>query len=142
MSNLRFFAEVGALRSRVRESTAALAGVFANPGVRRIELPFAGSSIGSYAYSITLAVYAYREGGATAVGIVFAARMGLSAVIAPLSAGLGDRFPRRAVLLASDIGRAVVVAAIAVAVSAGSNSLLVYGLALVLTALGTVFRPT
>jgi MFS family permease len=133
---------VSALRSRVRESTEALAGVFANPGLRRLELGFAGSSIGSYAYSITLAVYAYEDGGATAVGIVFAARMGLSAVIAPFAAGLGDRYPRRAVLLASDLGRTAVVIAIAVAVSANSSSLLVYGLALVLTALGTVFRPT
>jgi MFS family permease len=133
---------VNELRSRFRESAAALAGVFANPGLRRIEFAYAGSSIGSYAYSITLAVYAFRHGGATAVGLVFAARMGLAALVAPFAAGIGDRYPRRLVLLASDLGRVGVMVLIAITVSSGGSSLLVYALAFALTTLGTVFRPT
>ena len=142
MSNLAILRPVSEVLARFRESAAALAGVFANPGLRRIELAFAGSSIGSYAYSITLAVYAFRHGGATAVGVIFAARMGLSAVVSPFAAGLGDRYSRRLVLLCSDLGRVVVVALIAITVESGGHSLLVYGLAFTLTVLGTVFRPT
>ena len=62
MSNLAILRPVSEVLARFRESAAALAGVFANPGLRRIELAFAGSSIGSYAYSITLAVSAFRAG--------------------------------------------------------------------------------
>ena len=42
--------------------------VFGNPGLRRIQLAWAGSIIGTWAYGIAIAVYAYQQGGATAVG--------------------------------------------------------------------------
>ena len=46
-----------------------------------------------------LGIVAYREGGATAVGLVGLLRMVPSAVIAPLAASLADRGRRERVLV-------------------------------------------
>ena len=58
------------LQEHVRESFGALAEVFRNRQLRRLELAWAGSIIGSWAYSVALVVYAYKHGGASAVGLV------------------------------------------------------------------------
>jgi MFS family permease len=131
---------VNVLRDRLGESTAALRGVFGNPGLRWVQLAYAGASVGTYAYAIAVAVYAYHHGGATAVGVFMAIRLGLAAVIAPLAASIADRFRRERVMLASDLSRAGVVAAAAVAASVGMP-ILVYGLAVLSTIFGSVFRP-
>jgi MFS family permease len=132
---------VGGVRERLAESVAALRGVFANPGLRRVEIAFAGSAIGNFAFSLTVAVYAYRHGGATAVGLVTAVRLAVAAVIAPFAASLSDRFPRRRVMLASDVARLAAVALIAAVVSSGGSDLGVYALAVAASVAGTVFRP-
>jgi hypothetical protein len=44
--------------------------VFRNRGLRRLQLAWAGSIIGSWAYTVALVVYAFRPGGASAVGLV------------------------------------------------------------------------
>ncbi len=128
------------LRERLEESTSALRGVFANPALRWVQLAYAGASVGTYAYSIAVSVYAYHHGGATAVGVFMSIRLGVAAVIAPLAASIADRYPRERVMLASDLGRATAVACAAVAVSL-DLPLAVYGLAVVSTIFGTVFRP-
>ena len=128
------------LRDRLGESTAALRGVFGNPGLRWVQLAYAGASLGTYAYSIAVSVYAYHHGGASAVGVFMAVRLGLAAVVAPLAASIADRFRRERVLLASDVSRAAAVAGAAVAASAG-EPMLVYGLAVLSTVCGTVFSP-
>src|SRR3954466_4595131 len=93
---------VSKLRERVAESVAALRDVFRNPGLRRVEFAFAGSSIGLYANSIAVAVYAYAHGGAVAVGVFVFARLGISAAVAPLASSLADRYRQERVMLASD----------------------------------------
>ncbi len=65
--------------SQVRASLAAVRSVFANPNLRRIELAFAGSAIGHYAFSVSTMIYAYHEGGVTAVGVVTAVRQAAAA---------------------------------------------------------------
>jgi len=52
------------------ESGRAFRDVFRNPALRRIELAWAASVIGTWAYGIAVVVYAYEQGGATAVGLV------------------------------------------------------------------------
>lgn len=132
---------MGGVRERLAESAAALRGVFANPGLRRVEIAFAGSAIGNYAFSLSVAVYAYRQGGPTAVGVVTAVRLAVAAAIAPFAASLSDRYPRRRVMLASDVARLSAAALIAVVVSAGGSDLGVYALAVAASVAGTVFRP-
>ena len=59
-----------AVRERFRDATGAIALVASNPGLRRLELAWAGSMIGTWAYGMALIVYAFGAGGATAVGVV------------------------------------------------------------------------
>ena len=122
------------LRQRMGESTGALRGVFANPNLRRVELAFAGAVLGQYAYSIAVSVYAYLQGGATAVGIVSFARLIVAAAVAPFAATLADRFRRERVMLASDLVRAALVASAAACIFADGPALVVYVLATLTTA--------
>lgn len=129
------------IRARLAESAGALRSVFANPGLRRVELAFAGSAIGNSAFAVSVAVYAFHHGGATAVGVVSAVRYTVAGTIAPFAATLSDRYPRRRVMLASDLGRLASAAAIAAIVAGGGPRLAVYALAVACSVFGTVFRP-
>ena len=89
------------MRGRIAESTRAFAQVFANPDLRRLQLAWAGSLIGNWSYFVALAIYAYAEGGAGAVGIVSVIRMIPAAIASPFLAGLADRYPRKLVMIAT-----------------------------------------
>jgi MFS family permease len=141
VSNSAIVRAVGKLRNRFGASFSALKGVFANPDLRRVQLAYAGSSMGNFAYGVAIAVYAYQHGGATAVGVVTAIRQVIAAGIAPFAASLADRFPRERVMLGSDLGRLVSVGATAALVVSHSPSLIVYVVATITTILGTIFRP-
>ena len=62
------------MRQRSRESLGALGEVFANPALRRIQLANAGSIVGGWSYVVALAVFAYQEDGAYAVGLLATVR--------------------------------------------------------------------
>ena len=115
--------------------------VFANGALRRLQLAFAGSIIGTTAYSIAILVYAYDHGGATAVGIVAAARFAVAAVASPFAAVLGDRYDRRWVMVASDGARAVFLALTGVAALSGASQWIVYFLSGFVAIAVTPFRP-
>lgn len=131
---------MAALRTYLAESSAALRGAFRNPGIRRVELAYLGSSVGLYANVVVVSVYAFHHGGATAVGLVMFARMGVAALAAPFTASLADRYPQRRVMLAADVARVVTVGVTAVA-AAGHISALVYVLAVLTSVVSTAFRP-
>jgi MFS family permease len=131
----------GLLRERLGESAAAFAEVFRNPGLRRVELAWAGSVAGDWAYAVALAVYAYEAGGAAAVGLVGLIRFVPAAVAAPFAGIIADRFRRERVMLAADLVRAVALAAAAVAVFADAPPALVYVLAAVVSVVAMAFRP-
>jgi len=80
----------------VFESLHAFGAVFRNPSLRRLQLAGAGSTLGTWAYGVAIAVYAYHAGGAKAVGILYAVRWGIGAVAAPWLGVLTDRTSRRA----------------------------------------------
>jgi MFS family permease len=128
------------VRERLGESIQAVRAVFANPGLRRLQLAFAGSSIGMYASSIAVSVYAFRHGGATAVGVFLFVRLGLAATVAPLASSLADRYPRPRVMLLSDLTRVVTLCGTAAAAAFGPPAL-VYVLATFTTVLASVFKP-
>jgi MFS family permease len=133
-------AALGPVRSRLTESFRALHGAFRNPAIRRIELAYAGSAIGLYANSVAVSVYAYRHGGATAVGLFLFARLGASSIAAPFSAALADRHRQERVMLAADLIRVATVAGTAVAAAAGASAG-VYVLATLTSIVATAFRP-
>ncbi|HEY5014866.1 MAG TPA: hypothetical protein VIK61_19425 [Acidimicrobiia bacterium] len=79
------------LREKLSESSAAMRRVFRNPGLRRVNLAFAGSVVGDWAFAIVISLYAYNKGGATALGVVGVVRYLTMAVLAPLLSTLADR---------------------------------------------------
>jgi MFS family permease len=131
---------VSELRQKLGDATRSLRDVFRNPGLRRIELAFAGSIIGDWAYAVGVAVYAYERGGPTAVGILGVVRYVSMAVISPFASMLGDRYPRRFVMVGSDSIRAVLVLAAALLISGGADQYLVYALAVATSICATPFR--
>jgi MFS family permease len=132
---------VDRLREHVRESLRAMRDVFQNPALRRLQLAWAGSIIGSWAYAVALAVYAYRHGGASAVGLVALIRWLPAAAASPLAAVLGDRYPRVRVMLLTDLLRAAALATMAVGVFTHAPVALVYGLASLVAVVTTAFQP-
>jgi MFS family permease len=123
------------------ESSRAFRDVFANPGLRRLQLAWAGSLLGTWAYGIAVVVYAYEQGGATAVGVVGLLRWFAAAAASPFAGLLGDRFDRRVVMVASDLIRAGLIAGAAVAVHVDAPPVLVYVIACLVGVAATAFRP-
>ena len=126
---------------RLRESAEAFSDVFRNANLRKLELAGAGSIIGTWAYSVAIAVYAYDHGGATAVGVVAAIRWIAAGSVSPLAAVLGDRYERRLVMISSDLVRATLIGVAAIAVAASAPAIVVYALSIVIIVAATPFRP-
>jgi MFS family permease len=132
---------LGAVREQVAESLRAFGGVFRNPNLRRLELAWAGSTIGYWSYGIALAVFAYQAGGAAAVGLVGLIRILPSALASPFAALLADRFPRRRVMILADVVRAAALLLAGLAVVLGLPAGLVYALSAVFSLASSTFRP-
>jgi MFS family permease len=126
---------------RLRESLGTLTEVFRNPNLRRIQLAFAGSIVGQFAFSIALAIYAYRLGGPTAVGLLVVVRTVPAALASPFTSIVADRLRRERVMLACDLVRAAAVAGAATSVAAGGPAAVVYVVAALVGVVSTVFRP-
>ena len=129
------------LRRRLGESLRAFAAVFHNEDLRRLERAWSGSIIGQWGYEVALAVFAYRAGGASAVGLVALVRLLPAAVVAPFAALLGDRFRRKRIMVAADLARAGAMAGAAAAVFAEAPAVTVYALAAIAAVTGTAFGP-
>jgi MFS family permease len=123
------------------ESGRAFQDVFRNPALRRIQLAWAASILGTWAYGIAVVVYAYEQGGAKAVGLVGLARWLAAAVASPFAALLGDRYDRRWVMVASDLVRAGLIGGAALAAYSGAPPIVVYVLAALVGVAATAFRP-
>jgi MFS family permease len=129
------------MADQLRESLRALADVFRNPGLRRLELAWVGSVTGEWAYVVALAVYAYEAGGATAVGLVALLRFLPSAAVAPFAAVLADRYSRQRVMLTADAIRAVALAGAAAVALVDGPVPAVYALAALVAVVSTAFQP-
>ncbi len=128
------------LREQLGNSMRSLRDVFRNKGLRRLQLAFAGSIVGDWAYAVAVAVYAYERGGPTAVGVLGVIRYVSLAIVTPFAATLGDRYSRRLVMVSSDATRAVLVFCGAALIASGAPSLSVYALAVVTSLCGSPFR--
>ena len=132
---------MGRVSDPLRESGQSLATVFRNPGLRRLNLAFAGSAIGDWAYATAIVVWAYGVGGVTAVGIWGTVGLVLMTVVTPFASTLVDRFPRKTVMVSSDLTRAVLVLVGAALIWADAPVLVVFVLATLAALVGTPFRP-
>jgi MFS family permease len=132
---------VGVLRRRLAASRAAMRDVLVQPQLRRAETAFALAWTSEAAFTVSLGVVAFRDGGATAVGLVALLRMLPSAILSPLLVAVADRVRREHVLAAVSGLHAVALGGAAAMVHAGAPPAVVYALAIVSTVAFTVFRP-
>ena len=126
---------------QVSERVRPLAETFRNADMRRLQLAWLGSILGSGAYYVALAVYAYAHGGAGAVALVSVLQMIPAALAAPFTATLADRFPRRLVMVGADVVRASLMGVIAATIGLGGPAWVVYAIITVSSIAGTPFRP-
>lgn len=125
----------------IRETGASIGTVFRNPGLRRVNLAYVGSMIGTWAYSTAILVWAFDYGGALAVGIWSVVRLALRSVITPFTSMLADRLPRRVVMLGSDLISLVLVLATGALVWWGAPGWTVLSVATLGSLAGSPFRP-
>ncbi len=118
-----------------------MAAVFRSRDLRLLNLGLAGSCVGHWAFVIAVSVYAYRVGGAGAVGVVWLVRMIPAAAVSPFSSVLADRLPRVRVLVASDLARAGLMTGAAIAVWSSAPAPLVYTLASLVSLAATPAEP-
>src|SRR5215217_2892296 len=130
------------MHKRLADSARAFSATARNPGLLRAQLAFGASWTAEWAFMVALGVIAFRDGGATAVGVVAFAHMAPSFLLAPLGTTLADRFRRDRVLVWSCLIRAAATAAATLLLAAGGSNVAVYALAILATAAFTVFRPT
>src|SRR5918992_665783 len=141
MSSSASATEHSSFSQRVRASLGAFRDVFRNADLRRLELAAVGSNIGGWAFTVAVAVFAFEEDGAAAVGIVAALRLAAAAAFAPFAGVLADRFSRRYVMLAADVVRAAALVLCAAAVSTDLPAETVYALTTFVTLASTAFGP-
>jgi MFS family permease len=134
-------AVIGAVGRRLAEGGAALASNLRRPNLRRAQLAFGSAYAGEWALTVVLGVVAFRDGGATAVGIVALIRMLPSALIAPFATAVADRVRRDRVLIWIGVTRAAAVGAAAVVLAVDLSTVFVYVLAVIATIPFTAFRP-
>jgi MFS family permease len=128
-------------RSRLRAAAAAFASNAVNPNLRRAQLSFLAAWTAEWAFTVALGIVAYRDGGATAVGLVGLLRMVPSAIVAPLAAPLADRGRRERVLVLVSTFRGAAIAAAAIVVAFNGPVLIVYVLAALATVVATLYLP-
>jgi MFS family permease len=130
-----------ALREQLGDAARSFGRVFRNPNIRRIEGAWAASNTAHWAYGIALAVYAYRDGGAAAVGLIGLVRFLPSAIASPFAAVLGDRFRRELVIVGAELTRAVLLGATTVVVLMDGPAAVVYLLAALVAIAYSAVRP-
>ncbi len=118
-----------------------LRAALATADLRRLQLGWAASSVGGWAFMVGLSVYAYGVGGAAAVGLAAFVRMLPAAVAAPLAGMLADRHSRRDVLVWVCVARALGLGATALAVAAGAPFAAVLVLAALVTMAQAAHKP-
>jgi predicted MFS family arabinose efflux permease len=125
----------------VKLEAGAFAQVARSAPLRRAQLSFGLMWAGEWAFMVALGVFAFRDGGAAAVGAVTAFRMIPAALIAPFAATVADAVRRELILVWIGLVRAVTLGAAAVILTAGGSTSAVYGLAIVATIAQTLYRP-
>jgi MFS family permease len=132
---------IATLRERLDESFRSFAQIFRNPDIRKLELGWAVSVLGHWAYGIALAVYAYDKGGAPAVGLVGLIRFLPPAIVGPFTAMLADRYRRELVIVHANLVRAVLLGLAAVVMAVDGPPAVVYVLAGLVAVAFSAIRP-
>jgi MFS family permease len=121
---------MGGVKAHFRESGRSFAAVFRNPNLRRLQGAWSAVAIGHWGLLVAVSVYAYGQGGETAVGIIFLLRLVPAGLLAPFVGVLGDRYRRDRVLFWSALLRCGLCAGAAVGVALDAPAPVVYLLAI------------
>jgi MFS family permease len=119
----------------------ALTDVYRTADLRRLGFAYFTSLVALWAYGIAISVYAFQIGGVNLVGGAAVIRLVPAAVVAPFAAILADRYPRRRVLMLTDLTRAVLIAGASAAIALGAPPVLVFCIAGMNTIASTAFEP-
>ena len=130
------------MRERLRESKEAFSAVFSNPALRLVELSWALTTTAYWVFIVALSLFAYEEGGVTAVGVVGLIRVLPSVVAAPFAAVLGDRYPRHRVLFLVNIARTALILGAAAVALLDVHVAVIYVLTGLVGLMQSLFRPT
>jgi len=100
------------------------------------------SGLGDYVYTIALVAYVLDHTGSAAwVGATVIVRLLPLVLLGPIGGVLAGRFDRRVIMVVSDVARAAVMAALAVATALESPALVVLGFALLNNVATAPWRP-
>jgi MFS family permease len=136
------YAAMGALAARLRTTRRVVIEVVRNPGLRRLLLAFLAFNTVEYGSWVAILLYAYEATGPASVGVVALAQLGPAALIAPVTATLGDRYPRGRVLAMGYLLLAGLLGLTATGILVGWDPLLVYAGAVGASMSLTFARPT
>jgi MFS family permease len=125
---------------RPRQVLAPIGSAVRNPNIRRVELAWGGAIAAEWAHFVAFGVFAYEEGGASAVGVAGLVRLLPAAIVAPFAASLGDRFPRERFLLAMTLLGSAALGGSAAAILADAE-FFVFAFAALLGLAVTLIRP-
>ncbi len=123
-----------------RAPIAALSQTWSSPALVRVQGAWALLCVATWIYTVAIAVYAYRVGGAEDVALALLLRTLPSVVAGPLIGAIGDRRSRSALMAVSAAVTALALGATAVADAAGAAAPPVYLLGLLVTVPGMAFR--
>jgi len=126
---------------RPGQLVAALAVSVRNPDIRRVELAWGSAITAEWAHFVAFGVFAYEQGGASAVGIAGLVRLLPAAIVAPFAASFGDRFRRERFLLTMSLVGSLALGASAAAAYADAV-VLVFAFAALFGLACTLIRPT
>jgi MFS family permease len=113
-----------------------------HPDIRRLQLGWLFSLVGTFSYTVALLAYSYAEGGAQLVALYGVASTAPAAVLTPLLMTLTDRWGAGTMLRATTAARTLLVAAAAGLALLDSPALVVVVLAAGAHSLSATFRPT
>jgi MFS family permease len=119
---------------------AAFASNLRHRDLRRVQLAFGAAWTSEWALTVGLAIVAFRDGGAAAVGLVALLRLAPGAIAAPFLAAIADRVRRERMIMAIGIVRGIAIGGMAALLAGGAPTPFVYALAAVSSVAGTPLR--
>lgn len=123
--------------------TSRLPAGLKNRSFRRLAASLAASQIGDWLYNVALLMLVFeRTGSASWVALTTAARVVPIVALGPLGGVVADRFDRRRVMIASDVVRMGLMAALAFVAITGLPIVLIPLLAAAATAAATPYPPS
>ncbi|MEA2422312.1 MAG: hypothetical protein QOF55_1411 [Thermoleophilaceae bacterium] len=129
-------------RARVAQIRSALAVVWGNRDLRRVQVAYAAFNCAEWSVWIAMLVYAYERGGATAAGLAALAQLIPATLCAPFVSVLADRHSPVRVLAAGYLAQTAGMAATAAVVFAEGPAVLAVACAAFAATAVTVTRPT